>query len=171
MRAGSRVVPAVVGTVAGLVALIAVKAGPSPVVGATGTGSTGGSGRSGTGSSAASSGTGSSGTGTSGTSGTSTSSGSSTLTSGTFTGDSADTRYGPVQVKVTVSGGTISAVDVVDVPMSNPRDAEINQQAVPLLVQETVGRADAQIDFISGATFTSDGYQRSLQSAIDKAKG
>lgn len=168
MRAGSRVVPAVVGTVAGLVALIAVKAGPSPVVGTTGTGSTGGSSRSGTGSSAASSGTGSSGTGTSGTS---TSSGSSTLTSGTFTGDSADTRYGPVQVKVTVSGGTISAVDVVDVPMSNPRDAEINQQAVPLLVQETVGRADAQIDFISGATFTSDGYQRSLQSAIDKAKG
>ena len=159
-RPSRRVVPAVVGTVAGLLALIAVKTGPSPGVGAisgTSTGTTrGSSSASGSTPAATTGGTGSASTG---------------LSSGTFTGDSADTRYGPVQVRITVAGGKITAVDVVDVPMSNPRDAEINQQAVPLLVQETVGLTNAQIDFVSGATFTSDGYQRSLQSAIDKAKG
>ena len=168
-RASSRVVPAVVGTVAGLIALIAVKSGPSPVLGAGSTGSTGTSARSGTGSSA---GTGSSRTGSTSTGSTSSSGASSSaLTSGTFTGDSADTRYGPVQVKITVSGGKVTAAEAVDYPTNNPRDAEINQIAIPILQQETVGVTSAQIDFVSGATFTSDGYQRSLQSAIDKAKG
>lgn len=168
-RARSRIVPAVVGTVAGLVALIAVKSGPSPVLGATGgTGTTGSSAQSGTGSSA-----GSGRSGSSGTSGASSSSGSSSsgLTSGTYTGDSADTRYGPVQVKITVSGGKVTAAEAVDYPQTNPRDAEINQVAIPILQQETAGVTSAEIDFVSGATFTSDGYQRSLQSALDKAKG
>lgn len=168
-RARSRIVPAVVGTVAGLVALIAVKSGPSPVLGATGgTGTTGSSAQSGTGSSASSGRSGSSGT-----SGASSSSGSSSsgLTSGTYTGDSADTRYGPVQVKITVSGGKVTAAEAVDYPQNNPRDAEINQVAIPILQQETAGVTSSEIDFVSGATFTSDGYQRSLQSALDKAKG
>jgi uncharacterized protein with FMN-binding domain len=75
-----------------------------------------------------------------------------------------------VKVRITVSGGRISAVDVVDVPQGNPRDVEINNFAVPVLQNETLSTQSAQIDFVSGATFTSDGYTRSLQSALDKAK-
>ena len=164
MRPGGRIASAVVGTVAGITVLIAVKSGPTPVVGATGSGSTSTNGTTHSGGSASSG-------STSGSSGSSSSGSSSSLRAGTYTGDAADTRYGPVQVKVTVAGGKVTVAEVVDVPMSNPRDAEINQQAVPILVQETVGATSAQIDFVSGATFTSDGYQRSLQSALDKAKG
>ena len=89
--------------------------------------------------------------------------------SGTVTGASADTRYGPVQVKVTLANGKITAVDVVQVPDSSGRDQEINSQAVPELVSETLQAQNSQIDMISGATYTSDGYLTSLQSALDQA--
>ena len=89
--------------------------------------------------------------------------------SGTVTGTAADTRYGPVQVEVTLANGKITAVDVVQVPESSGRDREINSQAVPELVQETLQAQNAQIDMVSGATYTSDGYVTSLQSALDQA--
>ena len=89
--------------------------------------------------------------------------------SGTVTGTAADTRYGPVQVKVTLASGKITAVDVVQVPESSGRDEEINSQAVPELVSETLQAQNSQIDMISGATYTSDGYLTSLQSALDQA--
>lgn len=111
---------------------------------------------------------------TTGTDGTGSTTGSGTTSSGlkdgTFTGDAASTRYGPVQVQVTVSGGSIASVDVVEYPNENPRDRQINQQAVPMLVSETTSAQSAQIDMISGATYTSRGYQQSLQSALDQAK-
>jgi uncharacterized protein with FMN-binding domain len=88
---------------------------------------------------------------------------------GTVTGTAADTRWGPVQVKVTLAAGKITAVDVVEVPDSNGRDQEINADAVPQLVQETLQAQNAQIDMVSGATYTSDGYVTSLQSALDQA--
>jgi len=88
---------------------------------------------------------------------------------GTVTGTAADTRWGPVQVKVTLAAGKITAVDVVEQPNSNDRDQEINADAVPQLVQETLQAQNAQIDMVSGATYTSDGYVTSLQSALDKA--
>jgi uncharacterized protein with FMN-binding domain len=88
---------------------------------------------------------------------------------GTVTGTAADTRWGPVQVKVTLAAGKITAVDVVEVPDSNDRDQEINADAVPQLVQETLQAQNAQIDMVSGATYTSDGYVTSLQSALDQA--
>ena len=106
---------------------------------------------------------------TGGTTGSSTTSASSGLKDGTFTGDAASTRYGPVQVQVTVSRGRIASVDVVDYPNENPRDRQINQQAVPMLISETTSAQSAQIDMISGATYTSRGYQQSLQSALDQA--
>ena len=89
--------------------------------------------------------------------------------SGTVTGTAADTRWGPVQVKVTLAAGKITAVDVVEQPNSNDRDQEINADAVPQLVQETLQAQNAQIDMVSGATYTSDGYVTSLQSALDQA--
>jgi uncharacterized protein with FMN-binding domain len=89
--------------------------------------------------------------------------------SGTVTGSAADTRWGPVQVKVTLASGKITAVDVVEEPDSNGRDQEINAEAVPQLVSETMQAQSAQIDMVSGATYTSEGYVQSLQSALDQA--
>ena len=84
-------------------------------------------------------------------------------------GDSADTRWGPVQVQITVQDGKITAVTVPVYPDNNGRDQEINATAVPTLVQETLSAQSAKIDMVSGATVTSDGYLTSLQSALDKA--
>ena len=106
----------------------------------------------------------------SGTSGSSRSSGSSESASGaTTTGDSVDTRWGPVQVAITVEDGTITAVDVPVYPSGNHEDQEINSYALPILVQETLDAQSASIAMVSGATVTSVGYQQSLQSALDQA--
>ncbi|MGH1550049.1 FMN-binding protein [Leifsonia poae] len=94
--------------------------------------------------------------------------GSASTGTKTVTGDAVDTRYGPVQVKVTFSGTTITAVDTVQAPNSNGRDMEINDQALPILQQEALSSQSANIDTVSGATYTSEGYIQSLQSAIDR---
>ncbi|WIY00746.1 FMN-binding protein [Amycolatopsis mongoliensis] len=90
---------------------------------------------------------------------------------GTFTGSAADTRYGPVQVQITVSGGKITDVQAIEYPQESGRDVRINSAAVPELNQEALQAQSAQIDTVSGATYTSEGYQQSLQSAIDAAHG
>jgi uncharacterized protein with FMN-binding domain len=74
-----------------------------------------------------------------------------------------------VQVQLTVSAGKITAVEVVEYPNSNGKDQQINAQALPMLVKETLSAQSAKIDMVSGATYTSDGYITSLQSALDKA--
>ena len=100
----------------------------------------------------------------------STSSGSGSGTSATtVTGVTADTRYGPVQVSLTVKGGSIVSVEVPQYPAGDGRDLEINSYALPILVQETLDAQSASIDMVSGATYTSEGYQQSLQSALDQA--
>jgi uncharacterized protein with FMN-binding domain len=105
------------------------------------------------------------------TGGTSGGSGSSSGGSGTstVTGSVASTQWGPVQVELTMEGGSITAVNVVQYPSGNPKDAEINNQALPILIQETLDAQDANIDMVSGATVTSVGYEQSLQSALDEA--
>ncbi|MGY4101446.1 FMN-binding protein [Nocardia sp. R16R-3T] len=87
----------------------------------------------------------------------------------TYTGSSAQTRWGPVQVTVTVSGGRVTEVTVPQSPNGNSRDKQINARALPVLVQETLEVQSAHIDMVSGATVTSDGYVRSLQAALDQA--
>ncbi|GAA1099545.1 hypothetical protein GCM10009663_47860 [Kitasatospora arboriphila] len=72
-------------------------------------------------------------------------------------------------MKVTLDGSRITNVDVVQYPSNDHRDQEINSYALPLLNQEAIAAQSARIDVVSGATFTSDGYTRSLQSALDKA--
>ena len=95
---------------------------------------------------------------------------SSATASTTVTGAVAQTRWGPVQVQLTVSGGKITDVDVLQYPDGNGRDAEINDYALPILVQETISTPRApSIDMVSGATVTSTGYIQSLQSALDQA--
>ena len=89
--------------------------------------------------------------------------------SGTFAGSTSNTRYGPVQVQISVTGGRITAATLLQVPHEAGRTDRINSQAVPILNRETVQAQNAQIDTVSGATYTSNGYIRSLQSAIDAA--
>jgi uncharacterized protein with FMN-binding domain len=100
---------------------------------------------------------------------TSTTSKASTGGTRVITGASADTRYGPVQLKVTFSGKQITKIDVIQYPTQSGRDQEINNYALPVLNQEAMSAQSATIDSVSGATYTSDGYTRSLQSAIDQA--
>jgi uncharacterized protein with FMN-binding domain len=87
----------------------------------------------------------------------------------TVTGSAAQTRWGPVQVRITVADGKITAVDVPQYPDGNGRDQQINTYALPVLKQETLSAQSANIDMVSGATVTSDGYVQSLQSALDQA--
>ncbi|MFE2569143.1 FMN-binding protein [Streptomyces mirabilis] len=87
----------------------------------------------------------------------------------TVTGDVAQTQYGPVQVRITVSGGKITKSEVVQIP-SGGRSTEVSNASVPKLNQEAVAAGSANIDAVSGASYTSAGYKKSLQSALDKAK-
>jgi uncharacterized protein with FMN-binding domain len=87
----------------------------------------------------------------------------------TVTGETAQTRWGPVQVKITVKNGKITDVTAVQSPSDNPRDQEINSYALPQLKSEALAAQSASIDTVSGATYTSDGYRQSLQSALDSA--
>jgi uncharacterized protein with FMN-binding domain len=84
-------------------------------------------------------------------------------------GQSALTRYGPVQVEVTIAAGRISSIRTLAAPSSGDRDRAINAFALPILQREAIAAQSAGIDTVSGATFTSDGYRRSLQSALDAA--
>ncbi|MFH9732177.1 FMN-binding protein [Streptomyces sp. NPDC017260] len=86
---------------------------------------------------------------------------------GTVTGDAASTRYGPVQVRLTVNGGKITAAEAVQAPRGGQSD-QITADAVPRLNQAALTAGNADIDAVSGATYTSAGYMKSLQSALDQ---
>lgn len=88
----------------------------------------------------------------------------------TVTGDAVQTPYGVVQVKVTLSGSRITNVGFVQLTAYDGRSQQINQAAAPLLLQETLSAQGAQIDGVSGASYTSAGYEQSLQSALDRAR-
>lgn len=88
---------------------------------------------------------------------------------GTFTGDTAYIPYGPVQIAVVVSGGKITDVNFLQMPSDQGYSRQVAAAAEPLLKQTTLQAQNANIDFVSGATATSSGYQQSLQSALDKA--
>jgi len=121
------------------------------------------------GSSGSSTNSGSGGTSTSGSTSGSGSASSGALVDGVYTGTATPTRYGTVQVQVTVQGGRISDVAVPQYPQGGGRTQAINSRAIPQLVDETTSAQSASIDMVSGATYTSDGYLASLQSALDQA--
>lgn len=149
-----RVAFAIVGTIAGLVGLLSFKthsasvANPPAAISTTGPNTPGATPNTGS-EPSASGGTGSS--------------------TNTVTGDPADTRWGPVQVRITVTNSKLSDATAIVYPSENPRDQEINSYAIPALNREAVSAGSAKIDMISGATYTSQGYIQSLQSALDKA--
>jgi uncharacterized protein with FMN-binding domain len=84
-------------------------------------------------------------------------------------GDVESTRYGEVQVEVVLNGGRIVDVRALQLPFDRPRSQNISDQAAPLLHDEVLRAQSARIDTIGGATYTSDGYVLSLQSALDRA--
>ena len=151
-----RIVVAVMGTISGLVLLFSYHTsrneGSTAVAGPAASGDSASSSESSNGSS----------------NGSSSGSAGSTA-SGTYTGDSVMTRWGAVQVQITVADGKITAAEAVAYPQANPRDRQINAYALPVLAQEATKAQSADIDAVSGATVTSDGYIQSLQSAIDRA--
>lgn len=88
----------------------------------------------------------------------------------TVTGTAARTRYGPVQVQLEVNGSEITHVSVLQYPDSDGRDIQINQYALPKLIQQTLDSQSSSVSMVSGATYTSQGYAQSLQSALDQAR-
>ncbi len=147
-------------------AAIAPISGGDPTT--AGSGSAAGSAASGAGGTSGTSGT--SGTTAGGTTAPSSTSGSPSpaATTTTVTGSVAQTRWGPVQVRITVAGGRITDVSVVQYPHENGKDQQINARALPVLIDETISAQSASIDMVSGATITSEGYVQSLQSALDQ---
>ncbi|MCI6411631.1 FMN-binding protein [Schaalia hyovaginalis] len=93
---------------------------------------------------------------------------SSEASDGTYTGSAYQSPYGAMQVEVTILGGAISDIAWVQLPTDH-HSQRINQQAAPTLVSEALAAQSAQVDSISGASFTSEGFKESLQSALDQA--
>ena len=95
------------------------------------------------------------------------SSGSSASTS--VTGQTAHTQWGPVQVQLEVSKSTITHVTILQYPDGNGTDIQIANYALPQLIQDTLDSQGHDVSMVSGATYTSQGYLQSLQSALDQA--
>jgi uncharacterized protein with FMN-binding domain len=89
---------------------------------------------------------------------------------GSYDGGSVNAYFGNVQVQAVVSGGKLTDVKVLDYPKDRTTSARINNAALPKLVQEAISSQSAQVDIVSGATQTSQGFQASLTSALAKAK-
>ena len=84
------------------------------------------------------------------------------------TGQDVPYRYGDLQLRVTEKGSRVTNIQIVSDGASDPRSEEINSQAIPLLQQEAMSAQSANIDGVSGATYTSQAYAEALQSALDR---
>jgi len=78
--------------------------------------------------------------------------------------------FGTIQLRVTISNGKITDIQAINYPHNDPRSYEISLYALPILRQEALTAQSAQIDAVSGATWTSEAYAQSLQAALDAAK-
>ena len=154
-----RVILAVTGTIAGLVALLSFKSHSPTVPVAATSGTTGGS-------SASSSSASPSARTIPG----EFQSAVGPLTAGetTVTGKVANTAYGPVQIELVVKSHKIVKVAVLEQPTNTIHDIQIGEFAFPKLIGETLSTQNAKIDGVSGASYTSEGYISSLQSAVDR---
>jgi uncharacterized protein with FMN-binding domain len=173
-----RAILAFVGTVTGLVMLLTFKTHPNALP--TAPAALGGSGgtSSSSSSSARSSSTGGDNSSSKGSSGSGGSSSKPTKKSGsasagksvskTVTGAAENTPYGPIQIQVTLKDSKIVDVSATEYP-NDPRSQQINSYAIPTLTKEAIAADSAKIDMVSGATYTSDGYIASLQSALDRS--
>ena len=153
-----RVVLAVTGTIAGLVALLSFKShSPTAPVAVT----------SGTGGGSSSSSTSSSATTVPGEFPEGSLAGKLTAGETAITGKVGNTVYGPVRVQLVVKSGKIVKVAILEQPTNTVHDIQIGEFAFPRLISETLAAQSAKIDTVSGASYTSAGYIASLQSAVD----
>jgi uncharacterized protein with FMN-binding domain len=88
---------------------------------------------------------------------------------GTYSGSTAETPFGPVQVEIVVAGGKITDVKALQLTNEGGRSVQISNYAAPILRKEVLAAQSAKVSSVGGATYTSDGYLTSLQSALDKA--
>lgn len=93
-----------------------------------------------------------------------------TYKDGSYTGSVADAYYGSVQVATTISGGKITKVNFLQYPNTHSTSVAINQQAMPYLQQEAIAAQSANVQVISGATYTSQAFAQSLDAALTQAK-
>ncbi|MGK2850222.1 MAG: FMN-binding protein [Candidatus Limnocylindrales bacterium] len=91
------------------------------------------------------------------------------LVDGTVTGPVVTTRYGDVQVQINISSGVLTDVTALQLPSGDRRTNRISSAAEPILREEALTAQSAQIDLLSGATYTSKGYTKLLQAALDQA--
>jgi hypothetical protein len=89
----------------------------------------------------------------------------------TTLGQAVTDQYGTIQVRIVTVGRQIRSVSFAQLVGDEELSDLINAQAGPLLLQRTLTAQSALIDTVSGATYTSDAYRQSLQSALDKAAG
>lgn len=89
---------------------------------------------------------------------------------GSYKGDSIDAYYGNVQVLAVISGGKIKDVQFLDYPKGRQTSVRINERAMPYLTSEAIVAQDSNVDTVSGASFTSAAFRKSLASALVKAK-
>ncbi|MFJ6392846.1 FMN-binding protein [Streptomyces sp. NPDC091972] len=87
----------------------------------------------------------------------------------TVTGAVISTQFGDTQVQVTIKSGKITDVKPLQIPSNEPQSVQISNAAIPALRQSALAKQSAAIDVVSGATYTSQSYAASLQSALDKA--
>jgi uncharacterized protein with FMN-binding domain len=88
---------------------------------------------------------------------------------GTYTGESVRTRFGSVQVAVTIASGSITDVAAVHLTDADGRSVQISNRAAPILRDEVIASQSAKVSNVSGATYTTDAYLTSVQSALDQA--
>jgi len=96
--------------------------------------------------------------------------GAGDLLDGTIEGTAIDTRWGTVQVQVTIAGGAITDVTALQLPSGDHHSADISTRVEPVLRSSALAAQSAEIDVVSGATYTSIAYAQSLQAALDAAR-
>ncbi len=108
-------------------------------------------------------------TGTSGSSSATSSGTKTTTTAATYDGTAVQTRFGTVQVRVTIQGGKITEVTALQLTDAERKSAQISSRAAPVLRSEVLQAQSADVQTVGGATVTSDAYLTSLQAALDAA--
>ena len=89
---------------------------------------------------------------------------------GTYTGPVADAFYGPLQVEAVIENGRLADVKVVRYPDDRPESIQVNEHSNPLLRAEALSAQTAAVDIISGATQSSEAFQKSLAAALSQAE-
>lgn len=97
--------------------------------------------------------------------------GGTTYTNGKYAGTVANTSWGDVQVQVVIDNNRIASVATTQYPTDRPLSAKINQAVIPMLEQEAVRVQSADVQFVTGATVTTEGFIESLKNALSQAGG